>query len=87
MLTLPAAAEPLLTRFSIAFTKPTFQRAMLLFVGFVLTLGRRTVTGALWTTRNLWRGHCRCWWRCIEQRKPTSRKPGGTKPRANWPGR
>jgi hypothetical protein len=58
-LTLPKAAEPLLSRFSIAFTKPTFQRAMLLFVGFVLTRGRQTVTRVLWTTRTLWagRGH------------------------------
>lgn len=54
---LPKAAEPLLSRFSIAFTRPTFQRVLVLFVGFVLTPGRRTVTGALWTTRTLWRGH------------------------------
>ena len=57
MLSLPTAAEPLLRRFSIAFTKPTFQRALLLFVGFVLTPGRRTVTRALWGARGLWRGH------------------------------
>ncbi len=57
MLSLPKAAEPLLSRFSIAFTRPTFQRAMLLFVGFVLTLGRHTVTRTLWTTRTLARGH------------------------------
>ena len=57
MLSLPKAAEPLLSRFSIAFTRPTFQRAMVLFVGFVLTVGRRTVTRALWTARTLCRGH------------------------------
>jgi hypothetical protein len=57
MLTLPAAAQSLLSRFSVAFTKPTFQRAMVLLVGFVLTPGRRTVTRTLWTTRNLWDGH------------------------------
>jgi hypothetical protein len=57
MLSLPKAAEPLLSRFSIAFTRPTFQRAMVLFVGFVLTLGRRTVTRTLWTARCLSRGH------------------------------
>jgi hypothetical protein len=57
MLTLPVVAKPLLSRFSIAFTKPTFQRAMLLFVGFLLTTGRRTVTHALWSTRVLWDGH------------------------------
>jgi len=57
MLTLPKVAEPLLCRFSIAFTKPTFQRALVLFVGFVLTFGRRTVTRTLWTARALCRGH------------------------------
>lgn len=55
-LTLPKSAEPLLSRFSIAFTRPTFQRAMLLFVGFLLTQGRRTITRTLWTTRLLWQG-------------------------------
>jgi hypothetical protein len=55
-LTLPKAAEPLLARFSIAFTRPTFQRAMLLLVGLVLTQGRRTITRTLWTTRLLWKG-------------------------------
>jgi len=55
-LTLPKAAEPLLSGFSIAFTRPTFQRAMLLLVGFVLTQGRRTITRTLWTTRTLWKG-------------------------------
>jgi hypothetical protein len=55
-LTLPKAAEPLLSRFSIAFTHPTFQRAMLLLVGLVITTGRRTVTRVLWFTRVLWNG-------------------------------
>src|SRR5882757_3005169 len=56
---LPKAAEPLLSRFSIAFTRPTYQRAIVLLVGFVLTAGRRTVTRTLWTARALWdgRGH------------------------------
>jgi hypothetical protein len=57
MLKVPAAAEPILNRFSIAFTKPTFQRVVVLFIGFVLTLGRRTVTGALATMQHLWDGH------------------------------
>jgi hypothetical protein len=50
---LPRAAEPLLCRFCIAFTPRTFQRVLLLFVGSVLTLGRHTVTGALWSARTL----------------------------------
>jgi hypothetical protein len=57
MLSFPKVAEPLLSRFSIAFTKPTFQRAMVLFVGFVLTIGRHTVTRTWWTVRGLTRGH------------------------------
>jgi hypothetical protein len=57
MLSLPKAAEPLLSRFSIAFTKPTFQRAMVLFVGFVLTAGRHTLTRTLSTVRSLTRGY------------------------------
>jgi hypothetical protein len=57
MLSWPKAAEPLILPFSIAFTRPTFQRAMLLMIGFILCVRRRTVTGALWTTRVLCRGH------------------------------
>lgn len=57
MLSLPKVAEPLFSQFSIAFTKPTFQRAMLLFVGFVLTAGRHTITRTLATVRSLSRGH------------------------------
>jgi hypothetical protein len=44
---LPKAAEPLLSRFSIAFRPRTFQRFLLLFVGSVLAPGRHTVAGAL----------------------------------------
>src|SRR2546423_10071897 len=55
-LSLPKAAEPLLSRFSIAFTRPTFQRAMVLLVGFVVTVGRRTVTRSLRMVRTLYRG-------------------------------
>ena len=54
---LPQAAEPLLSRFSIAFTKPTFQRVLVLFVGLVLAPARRTVTGALRAARAVAAGH------------------------------
>lgn len=57
MLSLPKVAEPLLSRFSVAFTKPTFERAMVLLVGFVLAVGRHTVTRTLWTVRGLTSGH------------------------------
>jgi hypothetical protein len=54
---MPASAEPLLSRFSIAFTKPTFQRAIVLFIGFILTPGRRTITHVLAALPTLWGGH------------------------------
>jgi hypothetical protein len=57
MLSLPKVAEPLLSRFAIAFTKPTFRRAMVLLVGFVLTAGRHTVTRTLTTVCALTSGH------------------------------
>lgn len=57
MLSLPQVAQPLLSRFSIVFTKPTFQRAMVLLVGFVLTTGRHTVTQALARVGDLASGH------------------------------
>ena len=57
MLSLPSAAEPLLMSFSIAFTAPTFQRILPLAVGAILTLGRRTVSGALRTVGRLAPGH------------------------------
>jgi hypothetical protein len=70
MLALPHVARPLLERFSGAFTQPTFQRVLVLLVGAILTMGRRTVTHMLWTLRSLAPGHytsyhrvwsCRVW--------------------------
>ena len=57
MLSLPKAAEPLLARFSVAFSRPTFQRLVLLAVGATVAMGRRTVTAILWTVRTLTAGH------------------------------
>ena len=57
MLAFPKAAEPLLTSFSIAFSRRSYQRAMVLVVGAILTMGRRTVTGMLWTVRSIADGH------------------------------
>lgn len=51
MLPLPDAAEPLCSRFAIAFTAPTYQRVISLLVGCILTRGRRTVTRILQTMR------------------------------------
>ena len=58
MLFLPSAAEPLLMSLSVAFTQPTFQRVVRLIVGAILTMGRRTITGVLWTMRGVMPGHC-----------------------------
>jgi hypothetical protein len=57
MFVLPKAAEPLAARFSVPFSHPTFQRFVLLNVGAILAMGRRTVTAILWTVRSLSRGH------------------------------
>ncbi len=70
MLTLPKAAEPLISRFSVAFSRPTFQRVVVLMLGTVLALRGRTVTGLLRVVGPLARGHwsdyhrvlcCRVW--------------------------
>ena len=57
MLTWPRAAEPLLSSFCVAFSSATFQRAMVLMLGGVLAMGRRTITNMLWTVRSLADGH------------------------------
>ncbi len=57
MLSVPSAAMSLFMSFSVAFTKPTFQRVIPLAVGAILTIGHRTVTGVLRTLRGLVCGH------------------------------
>lgn len=57
MLTWPSAAEPLVTSFSVAFSDATCQRAMVLLLGGILAMGRRTVTNVLWTVRSIAPGH------------------------------
>ncbi len=57
MFSMPTAAEPLISTFSIAFTRPTFQRARVLGVGAILAMGRRTVANVLWTVRSIAQGH------------------------------
>lgn len=70
MVRLPKAAEPLISAFSIAFTRPTFQRVALLIVGAILSLRHRTVTAMLRAVGPLATGHwsdfhrvlcCRVW--------------------------
>jgi len=57
MFALPQAAEPLIGAFSVAFSRPTFQRVVALLVGAILSLRRRTVTALLEVTGPLARGH------------------------------
>jgi hypothetical protein len=57
MLHLPSAAKPFFLSFSVAFTKPTFQRILWLAVGAILAMGQRTVTAVLWTLRGIVWGH------------------------------
>lgn len=57
MLSLPQAAEPLISAFSIAFSDRTFQRVVVLLVGAILSLRQRTVTAVLQVVGPLARGH------------------------------
>lgn len=57
MLSLPQAAEPLISAFSIAFSARTFQRVVVLLVGAILSLRQRTVTAVLQVVGPLARGH------------------------------
>ena len=70
MFTWPKAAEPLISAFSVAFTRPTFQRVAVLLLGAILSLHHRTVTAMLRAVGSLARGHwsdfhrvlcCRVW--------------------------
>jgi hypothetical protein len=47
MFPIPAAAEPLVASIRSAFTRPTFDRFVLLMSGLIVTMGRRTVSRAL----------------------------------------
>jgi hypothetical protein len=55
-LAIPDAAEPLISSFGVAFSRPTFQRFLVLWIGAVLAGGRRTVTACLRAARSLAHG-------------------------------
>src|ERR1700722_8841943 len=57
VLCVPKAAEPLFSAFSVAFTRPTFQRVTVLIFGAILSLRHRTVTAMLRTAGPLAKGH------------------------------
>lgn len=46
---LPSAAEPLVDQVREAFTRPSFERFVLMCVGAIVTFGRRSVSRILWT--------------------------------------
>lgn len=66
---LPAAAAELLDRFGDAFTRPTYERFVLLFVGFIITPWRRTVSRILWTVRWLAEGNASSYHRFFSRAK------------------
>jgi len=55
--TFPQAAEPLIGGFSIAFSPRTFQRVVILILGAILWLRRRTITALLALVAPAARGH------------------------------
>jgi len=57
MLFIPSVARALFMSFSVAYTHRTFERMLTLIVGAILTNGRRTITGILWTLRGRAPGH------------------------------
>lgn len=70
MLCLPKAAEPLVSAFSVAFTRPTFQRVIVLILGAILSVRQRTITAMLRAVGPLAHGYwndfhrvlcCRIW--------------------------
>ena len=54
---MPKAAEPLISAFSIAFTRPTFQRVIVMVLGAIMSVRQRTVTGMLRAAGSLAKGH------------------------------
>lgn len=56
MLSLPKEAQ-FLEQFRVAFTLPTYERFVVLCVGAIVTMGRRSVSRILWSVRCLMQGH------------------------------
>ena len=56
MLSLPREAQ-FLEQFRPAFSAPTYQRFLVLCLGAIVTMGRRSVSRILWSVRCLMHGH------------------------------
>jgi hypothetical protein len=67
MLGLPPAAEPLVDRLRGAFTRPSFERFVLMGVGAIVTFGRRSVSRILWTLGPAAKGHSSSYHRLFSQ--------------------
>jgi hypothetical protein len=72
MRSIPQAAEPLLREFVPAFTRPTYQRFVVLLLAAILTTGRRTVTNLLRTVGHLAPGHPTSYHRVFSRRRWSS---------------
>ena len=72
MRSIPPAAEPLIREFATAFTRPTYQRFVVLLFAAILTTGSRTVTNLLRTVQALAPGHPSSYHRVWSQRRWSS---------------
>jgi hypothetical protein len=64
----PDFALPILTIFQPAFSRPTYNRFLVLLLGALLTTGRRTITNVLRTVRQQAPGHVSSSHRVFSQR-------------------
>jgi len=69
MVSIPPTATPLLLAFAGAFTKPIFQRWLILLVAAILTTGRRTILNLLRTVGGLAPGHPSSYHRVFSHRR------------------
>jgi hypothetical protein len=66
---LPDFAVPVLRMFQPAFSMPTYHRCLVLWLGAILTTGRRTITHSLRTVRHHATGHVSSSHRVFSQRR------------------
>lgn len=74
MLSVPKAAEPLVSAMSCVFTRPTFERFRLLMIGAILTGGRHCLSQILWSVLGWSSGHWTDFYR-VFSRAPWSMWP------------
>jgi hypothetical protein len=68
---IPLVAQPLLAAFAPLFTRPTFERWLLLCVAAIVTPGRRTISNLLRTVTSFVVGHPSSYHRVFSQRRWT----------------